>query len=167
MLNFVNINERHYEYYMTKKINDMIIRIMNNIVELIPEADLEKVREFSLENLETSGRVSSCYDGDSARIVFAHEGSIFRWTCRLFGIDTPEIRTKNPKEKELAYKAKEALENMTIGKKIKVRCHEIDKYGRVLVTLTDEDGLNISDKLIEQGLGRAYFGGKKQPWFIE
>jgi micrococcal nuclease len=145
----------------------MIKDYMNNIVDLIPEADLEKVREFSLENLETNGRVSSCYDGDSARIVFAHEGSIFRWVCRLSGIDTPEIRTKNPKEKELAYKAKEALENLTIGKKLKVKCHELDKYGRVLVTLTDSDGNNISDKLIEQGLGRPYFGGTRKPWIFK
>ena len=137
---------------------------MSSVIDLIPEKDLEKVREFSLENLETDGRVVSCFDGDSARIVFAHEGSIFKWNCRLFGIDTPEIRNKNLIEKEHAKIAKEALEKMTIGKVIKVRCHELDKYGRVLVTLTDSEGNSISDKLIEQGLGRAYFGGKKEPW---
>ena len=68
-----------------------------------------------------NGKVVDVYDGDSIKLVLPFiikkEESkyrlinkllkkkdiikLYKWNCRLSGIDTPEIRTKNLKEKKL------------------------------------------------------------------
>jgi len=52
------------------------------------------------------GKVLSVYDGDTitlgSRIIGWAESPIYKWKVRLSAIDTPEIRTNNPKEKEAA-----------------------------------------------------------------
>ena len=40
------------------------------------------------------------YDGDTIHIVFKYKNQFYRWNCRINGVDTPELRTKNQKEKK-------------------------------------------------------------------
>ena len=53
------------------------------------------------------GKVVKVYDGDTITIAtrLGGEGPLFRFSVRLLEIDTPEKRTKNLEEKELAMKA--------------------------------------------------------------
>ena len=39
-------------------------------------------------------KVVSVYDGDSIKVLFPLNGVLYKWTCRLDGIDTPEIKNK-------------------------------------------------------------------------
>jgi micrococcal nuclease len=87
--------------------------------------------------------------------------TLVRRRLRVTGIDTPESRTKDLKEKEMGLKAKklvaDAIKNAEI---VIVKSYGEDKYGRVLVDLFC-DGENIAEKLITEGLAWRYDGGTK------
>ena len=48
-------------------------------------------------------KVVSVYDGDTIKVVFPIIGSgsmkLYKWNCRINGVDTPELRTKNNLER--------------------------------------------------------------------
>jgi endonuclease YncB( thermonuclease family) len=52
----------------------------------------------------------------------------------------------------------------TNTKIIKVKCHEFDKYGRLLVTLFDDNKtlININQRLIDEKYAKSYDGGTKE-----
>ena len=83
---------------------------------------------------------------------------------RLAGIDTPEKRTKNQKEKEMGYQATEFLEmHLMEATKLTVRTEKDGKFGRMLGWLykTDEDTTSINQIMIDKGYAWAYDGGTK------
>ena len=79
---------------------------------------------------------------------------------RLAGIDTPESRTRNLKEKALGLKAKERLIELCEGK-FKVKSLGKGKYGRILGIPYTADGEDICQKLIKEGHAVEYWGGTK------
>jgi micrococcal nuclease len=125
--------------------------------------DAEK---FSIAQFRTHAYVSSVYDGDTVHLIFGLPDAPhkhYSWTCRLSGIDTPEIRSRDLEEKKLGYAAKKALEDRILGKEIEVLCGKFDKYGRVLCSLYDgEEDLNVW--MVESGFALEYDGGKKPDW---
>lgn len=124
---------------------------------------------FSLAGYSTKATVVSCYDGDTITCAFGlpeAEHLRYRWKCRIDGIDTPEVRTRNLKEKEHGYKARDRLRGLILHKEVDLVCGDFDKYGRVLVGVFI-DGRNVTDILIEEELAFAYDGGTKKVWFPE
>jgi len=86
---------------------------------------------------------------------------------RLNGIDTPESRTKDLKEKEVGLQAKQFVADFLANKKeIIVATEKSGKYGRYLAEVF-ADGLALTQALKEAGLAREYNGGKREPWFTE
>tara|TARA_B100001057_G_C22789346_1_gene926956 strand:- start:309 stop:713 length:405 start_codon:yes stop_codon:yes gene_type:complete len=84
---------------------------------------------------------------------------------RLAGIDTPEKRTKDQKEKEMGYQATEFLEmHLMEATKLTVRTEKDGKFGRMLGWLykTDEDTTSINQIMIDKGYAWAYDGGTKE-----
>ena len=84
---------------------------------------------------------------------------------RLAGIDTPETRTKNPKEKEMGYEAKEFLEiHLMKASKLTVKTEKDGKYGRMLGWFyrNEEAKYSINEVMIEQGFAWEYDGGTKE-----
>lgn len=82
-------------------------------------------------------------------------------TLRLFGIDTPELTSKVPEERNTAKLAKTRLIHLVEGKVIKIVSYkEKEKYGRYLAELIVA-GVNINEVLVKEGLAKAYFGGAK------
>jgi hypothetical protein len=51
--------------------------------------------EFSLCGMTLLGKIVECYDADTCKIVLPIQiltpGSFYKFTCRLNGIDTPEL----------------------------------------------------------------------------
>jgi len=83
---------------------------------------------------------------------------------RLAGIDTPEKRTKNEKEKEMGYQATEFLEmHLMEATKLTVKTEKDGKFGRMLGWLykSDEDTMSINQIMIDKGYAWAYDGGTK------
>lgn len=125
---------------------------------------------FSLEGMKCQAYVYSVYDGDTVTLIFGLQGlhelqelqeKEYKWKCRLSGIDTAELRTKNIKEKEYAYKVKEILSDKILNKIVDIECLSFDKYGRTLVKIT-YDNICINDWLIENGYAKKYDGGHKE-----
>jgi micrococcal nuclease len=82
------------------------------------------------------------------------------WTkkrIRLFGINTPEIRTKNLKEKQKGIAAKGFLK-LTLEKnnfQFILLSHGVGKYGRCLGELFIDD-INVNKLLIKEGHAKTY-----------
>ena len=127
----------------------------------------DKTDMFTLEGETIKGKCVSVYDGDTIKCVFpipnTNDNRVYKWNCRLGRVDTPELRTKNQKEKEFGKKVRDNLREQILNKIVELKCGEFDKYGRLLVEVI-YDGKNINDWLIENGFAKKYDGGKKSEW---
>jgi endonuclease YncB( thermonuclease family) len=141
---------------------------MNNLEECGKD-----VPEFSLCGLTLRGKVVECYDADTCKIVLPIQNTLYKFTCRLNGIDTPEMKPRKDKpnrENEIVWAKKaraellrhicpndiSSFDNLDIKKDevinilqsnkrtITVKCLEFDKYGRLLVELYDDEKLEKS-----------------------
>ena len=135
----------------------------------------KKVKKFSLEDEVRLAKCVHVYDGDTVQVVFPLQGILYRWSCRLSGVDTPELRTRNKNEKKYGYKVRDALREKILNKMIELHCGEFDKYGRLLGKIylkTDEQqggsnkdsDLSINQWLIDNEYAFAYDGGTKKNW---
>ncbi len=132
---------------------------------------------FSLTHATTIPNVTivSCYDGDTCRIDLPRSAFNDDWAYQLFGhnipirvegIDTPEIRGKCQKEKDLAYEARDFVRRLfdnaqTITLTIDDNPKEVrGKYFRIVGRLIADD-VDISDLLIQRNLAVSYDGGTK------
>ena len=72
---------------------------------------------------------------------------------RLYGIDTPEIRTSDPVEKYYGMLASEFVEErLIVGNRYVLRSRQfkkVDSFGRILGDIVASDGRTIIDHLIE------------------
>ncbi len=110
-------------------------------------------------------KVTRTVDGDTVDVILDLGFSILhKCRVRLYGIDTPESRTRDKDEKvrgKLAAKfLGDAIDN---GKKVVLRSKLKDskgKYGRVLGEIIVDD-ININVAMIENHLAVAYFGQSK------
>lgn len=95
-------------------------------------------------------------DGDTAELVI-DLGFTVQWksTCRFYGINTPELRSKDVDEKAKAIAAREFTKaHLNIGDVIIIKSRELDKYGRPLVDIYcgKDNSIHLNALLIEQGL---------------
>ena len=130
----------------------------------------KKTKIFTFEGRTCVGKVVDVYDGDTVKIVFPLSDKeperLYKWNCRLINVDTPEIRTKNLKEKAYAKEVRNHLRNKILNKIVSVNCKDFDKYGRLLVEILYENE-NINTWLIENNYAKKYDGGKKSKWFVD
>lgn len=93
-------------------------------------------------------------------------GVFMKQRVRLYGINTPESRTRDLEEKERGLAAKARLTEL-LGKEfiIETILNKRGKFGRILGTLhvTQEDGssMNINQTLVNEGHAVEYFGGSR------
>jgi len=111
----------------------------------------------------TRGRVIKVYDGDTVTIASKlpyYTSPVYRFSIRLNGIDTPEIRGSNEDEKEVALLARAALYDKIFGKVIILKNCKTEKYGRILADVF-LDKININTWMLENRFAVKYDGGKK------
>ena len=111
--------------------------------------------------------VVSVYDGDTITVILdMGMGVQKKAKCRMYGIDTPELRGKTAKEKTAAKVARDRLRELINEKTVLLQSlTKPDKYGRLLVKVWIDDGaVLVNDLLVEEGLARPYDGGKKASW---
>lgn len=128
---------------------------------------------FTLNGLEVEAKVVDIYDGDTVKIVFKCaelNKKYYKWNCRINNVDTPEIRTKNEKEKEYAIQIRDKLRELMLNKIVTVTCGKFDKYGRLLVDIfikdENDEVINVSNWLIENNYAKEYHGGTKEKWIF-
>lgn len=86
---------------------------------------------------------------------------------RIYNVDTPELRSSNEFEREMARYVKDVVLRKLIGKQLYIKTiKDSDKYGRYLadVYVEDEEG-SLSEFLINRGFAKKYDGrGRREPW---
>ena len=85
----------------------------------------------------------------------------FNVRVRLYGLNAPETRTRDKKEKIRGLAAKERLEELCKDGRIIVKSHGVGKFGRCLGELKTTSGRNINMVLIAEGHATEYYGGKR------
>jgi micrococcal nuclease len=118
-------------------------------------------------------QVLKVVDGDTIDVIIDLGFDIsFTSRVRLAGIDTPESRTTDAREKILGKEVKDYLTKALDGATdIVIRTEKVDsseKYGRILGWLfinRQKDSLNM--ELVNKGYAWAYDGGTKKKDFEE
>jgi len=106
-------------------------------------------------------------DGDTVDVDIDLGFSVWlkKQRVRLYGLDTPESRTRDKEEKKYGLLAKaKVLEHCPIGSKIKVKTQKgksKGKYGRILGELISDKSVNVNRFLIDNNYGVDYHGFSK------
>ena len=111
----------------------------------------------------TSGKVIKVYDGDTITIASRMpypNSPIFRFSVRLTGIDSPEMKTKSSTEKCLATISRDALSAKIMGKRVLLKNVSLEKYGRLLADVYLDD-LDINQWMLDNKYAVEYDGGTK------
>ena len=113
-------------------------------------------------------KVLKIVDGDTIDVDIDLGFNVsFTQRVRLAGIDTPESRTRDLKEKALGLESKEYLKNLLDGAEdIIIQTEKPDsseKYGRILGWLfINDDDTSLNEKMINDGYAWEYDGGTKE-----
>ena len=112
-------------------------------------------------------KVENVVDGDTIDVLIDLGFDIlFASRVRLAGIDTPESRTKDLKEKALGLESKEYLKKaLKDAKSVVIKTEKMDsseKYGRILGWIyINEDTVSLNDMMINDGYAWGYLGDAK------
>ncbi len=117
----------------------------------------------SFSNPEESIKVIGVIDGDTLKAVIPSLPDPLRnVSIRILGIDTPEMRSRCPKEKVLARVAKTFIETeLKTVQKITLKDLSWDKYGGRILAQVFFDKRDIGQLLIDAKLATPYHGEKK------
>ena len=112
-------------------------------------------------------KVENVVDGDTIDVLIDLGFDIlFASRVRLAGIDTPESRTKDLKEKALGLESKEYLKkHLKDAKSVVIKTEKMnstEKFGRILGWLyVNGDTESLNDKMINDGYAWGYMGDTK------
>lgn len=113
------------------------------------------------------GKVVKVYDGDTITIVATldfdvyQSPQLYKFSVRLNGIDTPELKTKNENEKKLAIIARDELKKQLDNKIVELKNVSLEKYGRLLADVYVGD-ICVNEWMVTQGYAVKYDGGTKE-----
>jgi micrococcal nuclease len=112
-------------------------------------------------------KVENVVDGDTIDVLIDLGFDIlFQSRVRLAGIDTPESRTKDLKEKALGLESKEYLKKaLKDAKSVVIKTEKMnstEKFGRILGWIyVNGDTESVNDKMINDGYAWGYLGDTK------
>lgn len=138
------------------------------------EVTWENTEEF-IPPLDGSYKVIKVYDGDTitiaAKLPWANDilnDKIYRFSVRLIGIDTPEMRSSDPDEKKIAHKIQSIIEEKILGTYVRLTNISIEKYGRLLANVyckfTDDpdNEVHLNEYMLKNHYAVPYFGDTKK-----
>ena len=123
---------------------------------------------MSLERFCYSGKLLSVIDGDTVDLSIDLGFNIHhKVRVRLYGVDTPESRTKNELEKAAGLKSKEFVKSWfdaNLNVVIQTIKDKNEKYGRILAKVYADENKSkcLNEELVSSGFAKAYFGDKKE-----
>jgi micrococcal nuclease len=112
-------------------------------------------------------KVENVVDGDTIDVLIDLGFDIlFQSRVRLAGIDTPESRTRDLKEKALGLESKEYLKKQLKDAKSVIikteKMNSTEKFGRILGWLyINGDTVSVNDHMINDGYAWGYLGATK------
>lgn len=94
-------------------------------------------------------------DGDTVELVI-DLGFTVQWksTCRLFGINTPELISKDAALRLKALEAKQyVIDRLPVGTTVYITSRQLDKYGRPLADIYySAEMKHLNQELLDTGL---------------
>lgn len=108
--------------------------------------------------------VNEVIDGDTIDVTIDLGFSTFKKTrLRLYGINCPESKSKNLKEKKAGIKAKLFVEHIIKNKYVCLNIIKQEKFGRYLaiVKYAKNSMLTLNDILVTSGFAKKYYGEKR------
>ena len=123
---------------------------------------------MSLERFCYSAKLLSVIDGDTVDLSIDLGFNIHhKVRVRLYGVDTPESRTKNELEKAAGLKSKEFVKSWfdaNLNVVIQTIKDKNEKYGRILAKVYADENKSkcLNEELVSSGFAKAYFGDKKE-----
>jgi endonuclease YncB( thermonuclease family) len=113
---------------------------------------------------EYNCKIVRVIDGDS--IIIDIDLGFSHWihgeSIRLYGVDTPECRTRDAEEKAAGLLAKEFVEEaLHVGETYTLTTKEKGKFGRYLGVIMLSDKTSINAALVKERLAVPYYGQSK------
>jgi len=113
---------------------------------------------------EYNCRIVRVVDGDTVDVDI--DLGFDTWRCgeriRLYGIDTPECRTRDAEEKAAGLLAKAFVEDaLHVGGTYTLNTKEKGKFGRYLGVIFVSDKTSINAALVKERLAVPYYGQSK------
>ena len=97
-------------------------------------------------------KVTKIVDGDTIDVIFDLGFGISKADrVRFYGVDTPELRSKDKDEKKAAYEAKDYVAEKVADKDIRVEVVGTGKFGRplgIIYYLEGEEAINLNQELV-------------------
>lgn len=125
------------------------------------------MKELQQRTYTYRAKVIKIIDGDTIDVDLDLGFSVWlrKQRVRLYGIDTPESRTRDLEEKKRGLLAKSKVQEICpVGSIIELSTiigDERGKFGRILGIL-EKDGIRINEYLIEHNYAVAYHGQSKE-----
>jgi len=113
---------------------------------------------------KTKVRVVKVKDGDTIVVAPERGGQFF--TCRLYGIDTPEVAHRGRPGQPYGREAAEYLKSLILGKTVVIRTTGKWTYGREICHI-EYQGRNINLEMVRAGYAWAYRRYLKRPYASE
>ena len=135
-----------------------------NTLELSGPTDLDIKKLPTFVPPVTAGRVIKVYDGDTitiaSRVPGLKDSAYYKFSVRMNGYDSPEMKTKNDEEREVAKLAQAVLADKILNRDVTLRDVRLEKYGRLLCEVYLGD-LHLNKWMMDNRYGIAYGGGTK------
>ena len=112
------------------------------------------------------GRVIKVYDGDTitiaSKLPFKKSSDIYRFSVRLNGIDTPEMKGKGitDDEKKAAQEAQKFVSDLILNKYVTLKNIKNEKYGRILADVYINN-THLNELLVIERYALPYKGDTK------
>ena len=139
---------------------------MTSHISELERIDPKTVPKVPFHNQVIYAKIEEVYDGDTVKIIVLFGAMPVRFSLRILGIDTPEIKQgggRLPEEHQAAVKVRDYVKSLFPSTLAKICIRDWDKFGgRVLGDLYLHTGESVSDLLIHGGWARPYQGEKKR-----
>jgi len=105
-----------------------------------------------------NAKVERVIDGDTVVVNIDLGFGIFtKQTIRLYGIDTPELRSVDSVERSKATEAKDFLQGLIENHEVVIKTTSKDKYGRYLGVI-EVNSIEVNQLMLDRNLATVYFG---------
>jgi endonuclease YncB( thermonuclease family) len=154
--------------YLSQMCKLFSICVSQNVVENYKKDgdDIQLCDTYEFTFPVEGGRVIKVYDGDTITIAtklpFKMETPLYRFSIRLNGIDTPEMKGKDvtAEEKNAAQKAQKFVSNLVLNKYVTLKNIKNEKYGRILADVYIGE-IHLNQLLLNERYAVAYSGETK------
>lgn len=141
------------------------------------EHNIDNTKQFHISGTKKA-RIVNILDGDTITIILKLCDNYYKFNMRLYGIDTPELKSNDKKLRDISLRAKNRLYELITNEKLYEKnirkqlnnniyiktikfIEKNDKYGRLLGEIYTDQNISMCDILINEKLVYKYDGKKK------